>query len=70
MSQVREVIHDLINSATIAEGMAKILKNNVEGEEKQSFEENLNRLDKVITYLAKIQKDLATIREISRNNNW
>jgi hypothetical protein len=70
MSDARTLIHNLINSLTIAEGMANILKTNVTSEDKKTFEENLQKLDKVIKYLEIAQKDVAELRELSKQNNW
>jgi hypothetical protein len=70
MSDARTLIHDLINALTIAEGMANILRGNVTSEDKKTFEENLQKLDKVIKYLEVAQKDVAELRELSKKNNW
>jgi hypothetical protein len=70
MADARTLIHDLINALTIAEGMANIIKSNVTAEDKKPFEENLQKLDKVIKYLEIAQKDVAELRELSKQNNW
>ena len=69
MSELRDLMHDMMNYITIAQGMAKSVQNGLEGKSEQTPEQRLTKLTKALKAMENIEEAATKMRNIIREQD-
>lgn len=69
MSQMRVLVHDMLNKLAIAQGMLGPVKDSLEGKRELAHEKQVEKITKVSLALEELEKLTAELRELLRKEN-